>query len=281
MQKIALVTDSSCDLDQETIERYGITVIPLTVILGDREYRDGIDITASQVNTRIINEPGRTATPAPRLIKETFDRLVEDGYTHIIAVHFASVLSGTYRLVDMISKEIKGAVIEVIDSKLISMPLGFLVRQTARWIEDKLEFHNIITRIKTSIPKAKAFFVLKTLEYLKRGGRIGLVSASLGSVLNIKPVITFTNQGSIYTYARARGWDHSINRLYGVAKDLLDKGRGSIAVMYADTIEDANRLADKIRELPNAFEVLVRQISPTLVVHTGPGLLGVTYFQEN
>lgn len=113
----------------------------------------------------------------------------------------------------------------------------------------------------------------------KRGGRIGLVSATLGNVLNIKLVITFSNQGSIYTYAKARGWDHSISRLYGVAKDLLDKGKGSIAVMYADAIEEANRLADKIRELPNAFEVIVRPISPTLVVHTGPGLLGVAYFQ--
>lgn len=281
MQKIALVTDSSCDLDQETITRYGIKVIPLTVVFGEKEYRDGIDITVSQVNTRIVNEPGRTATPAPKLIKETFDHLVEDGYTHIIAVHFASVLSATYRLTDAIAKEIKGAVIEVIDSKLISGPLGLLVRQTARWIEEKLEFHDIVMRIKTSIPKIKGFFVLKTLAYLQRGGRIGLVSAMLGNVLDIKPVITFSEQGSIYTYAKTRGWERSINRLYEVAKDLLDKGKGSIAVMYADALEEASHLADRIRALPNAFEVLVRPISPTLVVHTGPGLLGVAYYQED
>ena len=91
-------------------KHYGINVIPLTVIFGDKEYRDGIDITANQVYERIVDEPGRTATPAPKLIKDTLDRLVEEGYTHIIALHFASVLSGTYRLVDAIAKEIKGAV---------------------------------------------------------------------------------------------------------------------------------------------------------------------------
>lgn len=126
MPKIALITDSSCDLSPDKIKENNIEIVPLRVIYQEREYRDGVDITPEKIYSRLDEEIPKTSMPSPGDFLEKFQKLKEDGYTHCIVITISSGLSGTYGMVKQISKEISGMVIDIIDSKCLSLPLGFL-----------------------------------------------------------------------------------------------------------------------------------------------------------
>jgi DegV family protein with EDD domain len=275
LQKIALITDSACDLDRADIERHRIRVIPLTLIFSDGEYRDGIDITHEEVYQRMSQDLPKTSLPAPGLIRETIDALIKDGFTHILAIHLSSGLSGTFELVYSIAAEYSNVRIEVIDSKILSMGLGFIVRQAARWIECGLEFDTIVRKVRDMQPTVKGFFTLKTLEYLKKGGRIGAVQAAIGEILDLKPIIAVNEHGKYISHAKTRGRKQALDKVYDIALDFLSRGKASIAVLQGDARGEAMVLMERIRNAPNLMELILRPISPALVVHTGPGLIGL------
>jgi len=278
LQKIALITDSACDLDHVDLDRHYVRVLPLTLIFSDGEYRDGIDITHEEVYLRMVQDLPKTSLPAPGLIRDTFDALVKDGFTHILAIHLSSGLSGTFELVCSIANEYRNVRIEVIDSKILSMGLGFIVRQAARWIESGLDFDAIVHRVQAMSPTVKGFFTLKTLEYLRKGGRIGAVQAAIGEILDLKPIIMVNEQGKYVSYAKTRGRKQALEKMHDIALDFLSRGKASIAVLQGDAREEALVLMERIRNAPNLMELILRPISPALVVHTGPGLVGLVIY---
>lgn len=278
MQKIALITDSACDLDHVDLDRRYVRVLPLTLIFSDGEYRDGVDITHEEVYQRMVQDLPKTSLPAPGLVRDTFDALIKDGFTHILAIHLSSGLSGTFELVSSIANEYNNVRIEVIDSKILSMGLGFIVRQATRWIESGLDFDTIVHKVQDMQPTVKGFFTLKTLEYLRKGGRIGAVQAAIGEILDLKPVIAVNEQGKYVSYAKTRGRKHALEKMHDIALDFLSRGKTSIAVLQGDAREEALVLMERIRNAPNLVELILRPISPALVVHTGPGLIGLVMY---
>lgn len=275
MQKIALVTDSSCDLDRATLERYGIHVIPLSVLFGAVQYRDGVDITPQEVYSRMVDEPASTSLPSPQSVSEALTKLTDEGFTHVLAIHLSSALSGTFDMVRMMCRDVRNMVIEVIDSRGVSMMLGLIVRQAAAWIEEKVEFCEVVARVHNLIPKVRGYFTIKTLEYLKRGGRMSFAAATVGDLLDIKPVITVDPTGRLVPFAKIRGRARSLEHLYEIARDAAKGGRLITAVLQGDAKEEATILMDRIRCLPNIVRTTLHHISPALVVHAGPGLVGV------
>lgn len=274
-EKIAILTDSTCDLERETIERFGIEVLPLKIIYRDRVFLDRVDITPQEIYDSMVHEVPGTSTPSPHEATATLERLRDRGFTHVLAIHLSSGLSGTYNMVRMVAEQFQHVRTAVIDSKSLSMGLGLVVRQAARWIEERVPFDELVARTQAMVARTKGYFVVKTLEYLKRGGRINTVAAAVAGVLDLKPVISIDEHGKYFSYKKVRGRKQSLNELFEIVKRSLALGANCVAVVHGDALEEAQELLARVKELPGLIEVAFGQIGPALVVHAGPGLVGV------
>lgn len=272
--KIAIVTDSTCDLEPEIIREFGIQVLPLHIVYENREYLDRVNITPNEVYDHMVTEVPKTSLPSPAEISQLFQRLREADVTHVLAIHISSGLSGTYQTVCQVAKEFKEMAIEVIDSKALSMGLGFPVLEAAREFNRSFDFQRAVDAAKTVIQQFQCYFVLSTLEYLKRGGRIGYVSGTLGELLNIKPIIVINDEGKYATYAKVRGREQSLKKLLEVLTEATKENRANVAIVHGGAEQEARQLWQKARLLPNINELFFNQIGPAMGVHTGPGLVG-------
>jgi len=189
MAKIAIISDSTSDLTLETIEKYNIRILPLRVIYTDGEYRDRVDITPEEIYSRFKEEIPTTSLPSPQDTTELFNKLKQEGYTHVIVVTISSGISGTMNMIRNIADSYEGLSFEIIDSKSLTMGAGFAIIEGAKELEKAHDFEKAVNRIKEVLKKTKVYYVVQTLEYLKKGGRIGKVEGTIGELLNIKPII--------------------------------------------------------------------------------------------
>ncbi len=282
MKRIALITDSTSDLPREIQEKYNIEVLPLHVIYKDAEYRDGVDITPEEVYNSLSREVPSTSLPSTGKILELFQRLKEEGYRDVLSIHISSGLSGTYSMIKNLEENAKqiGLRLHVIDSKSISMGLGFLVIKAAQLIESKTPLNEIIKTLERFKREVKVFFVLKSLEYLKKGGRIGLVEGTLGDMLSIKPIISVNSEGIYYTIAKIRGRKGSIRKLIEIVKGAIGKSRVRVAVMHGNALDEAMEILNSIKDEVNTAYIFAGQVGPVVGVHTGPGLVGIGFCPE-
>lgn len=274
-EKIALLTDSTCDLPMSTLNELPIRILPLKIIYSDQEYRDRFDISPSEIYENFDQEIPSTSMPAPQAAKEKLQELKEDGYTHVLAIHISSGLSGTYNMVKMIADEIKGLKCTVIDSKSLSIGLGRMILKASELIEQGVDFEKIVAKIKDQVEETDLYFVVKTLKYLKKGGRIGKVKGTIGEILNIKPIISINENGEYYTFKKSRGRKKSINTLYKIAKKQIKQGLSQVNIMHAAAEKEARNLLNKLNKLENVKDTYLGKIGPGMVVHAGPGLIGV------
>ncbi len=281
-EKIAVLTDSTCDIPAEIMEERNIEFLPLKVIYQDGEYLDRIDIQPSEIYDYFAQEIPSTSMPGPEDFKKFFNKLKNEGYTHIISIHISSGLSATYNIGKMAAKEIEGVEIEVIDSKGLSMALGRLVLYADDLIkEQELGFKQIVKKVKDKVQDIDVFFVVKTLKYLKEGGRIGKISGTIGELLSIKPIISIDDEGVYYNYDKARGRKKSLKKLQQIVKDKISSGLFTVDVMHANAREEAEKLFANLKDLPNIKDSYFGEISPVMAVHAGPGLIGVAILKLN
>lgn len=274
-ERIALLTDSTCDLDLDVIARYGIRVLPLKVVYKHRVYHDRVDITPQEVYDRLGEEVPTTSTPSPYEAGEALTQLRDAGFTHVLAVHISSGLSGTFNAVCLAAREVANLTTVVVDSKSLSMGLGFIVEQAGRWIEERLDFEALVRRTREMVAGSRLYYALKTLEYLRRGGRINTVAAAVAGVLDLKPIISIDEHGKYFSFRRVRGRAQSIREILEITREAVAGGITRVAVMHGDALKEAEALREQVKALPGVKEVVFGQIGPVLVVHTGPGLIGV------
>ncbi len=278
-EKIAIMTDSTSDIPQHIVEQYNIQIVPLRILFGDQEYKDRLEISADEVYAGLSTEVPTTSLPAPGDVLAIFERLKEEGFTHVVAIHISSGLSGTAQMIENLARGVQGLIIRVIDSKNISMGLGYTVIEAARKLAKDADFEAVCDHVQTMLKKMKVFFVLETLEYLQRGGRIGRVAGTLGQILRIKPIITVNAEGVYETYARVRGRRQSLDRLFATVKQYLAGPMHNLAVCHGAAKEEAQDLIKRIKELGNLGELLTSHVSPVIGVHTGPGTLGLVLYE--
>lgn len=278
MQKIAIVTDSTSDLENEQLKEYGISVLPLKIIYTDREFTDRVDITPEEVYRNLEKEVPKTSLPSPSDAFQLFEHLKNTGFTHVLCIHISSGLSGTIQMVRNAAAEFNGIVIKVLDSKSLSMGLGFPVLEAAKEVSKGSSFDEVVNRAEEVIDRVQTFFVVGTLEYLKRGGRIGYVSASLGEILQVKPIISINDEGKYYTHEKTRGRKKSLNRMLEIIRQAAEGRTVKIAVFHGDAQQEADFLIAQLKTLDNVEEIVTGQIGPVMVVHTGPGLVGVVIY---
>ncbi|MFN2364031.1 MAG: DegV family protein [Halarsenatibacteraceae bacterium] len=277
-EKIAIVTDSTSDLKREDLDKYGIKSLPLKVIYKDRQYQDRVDITPAEVYEGMKDEIPTTSMPSPQEIEDLYTELKEDGYTQIISIHISSGLSATYSNCRMVAEQMDDIEVEVVDSKMLSMGLGRLVLYAKDLIAaEEFTFAEIVEKVEAKREKVEIFFVVETLKYLKKGGRIGKVSGTIGELLNIKPIISIDEDGEYYTFTKIRGRKKSIKKMYSLIKDRVKDGKKyCLDIMNAAAPEEAQNFLDKFKDTPSITDIFIGEISPVMVVHAGPGLLGLT-----
>ncbi|MDF2613963.1 MAG: degV family protein [Clostridia bacterium] len=274
--KIAIVSDSTSDLLDETVKKYDIKILPLRVVYsGGEEYRDRVEITPEDIYERFDKEIPTTSLPSPEDTIILFRKLEEEGYTHVIVATISTGLSGTMNMIRSVADDFKSMVFEIIDSKALTMGLGFPVLEGAKELQKSNDFKKTVQKIKDTIKKTEVYFVVGTLEYLKKGGRIGKVEGTIGELLNIKPIISINEQGVYYTFKKIRGRNKSIEEIYHLVKEKASNKMVNIAVAHGNAYEEAYALLEKVKGLKNVKDTIFTQISPVMVVHTGPGLIGV------
>jgi len=274
VNKIAIVTDSSCDIPKEMMEEHQIHMLPLKIIYKDQEYRDRVEISPEEIYERFSEEVPTSSLPSPEDAHNLLEKLASEGFTHVIGIFISSGLSGTYNMVRTVASDIENLTIELIDSKSLSMGLGFIALEAAKALEKGLSFDAIVSHVKEVVEVTDTYYVIKTLEYLKKGGRIGKVEGTIGDLLNIKPIISVGKDGTYYTYRKVRGRKKSINELYNIAIERIGNKRVNISIAHGDALKEAEALCEKLKNVKGVESVFVDQISPVLAVHTGPGLVG-------
>ncbi|EPD1726338.1 DegV family protein [Enterococcus hirae] len=275
--KVAILVDSGADVPQELIEKYQMYVIPLKIIYKDRVYTDKVDITPEEIYQRLPQEIPGTSLPDGETITKIFEQIKQDGYEKILAVTISSGLSGTYNIVRLIAQQQEELEAYVLDTKNIGIGAGFSAIQAAKWLEEGMEWSLLIERLNELVKQTKVFFNVATLEYLQKGGRIGLVASILGTALKLNPIISCNDEGIYYTVGKARGRKKSLDRTVSYVKERVGTAKVfNLAVAHGDAKEEATEMMARLKEeFPQAQQIYFGQISPALVVHTGPGLLGV------
>lgn len=275
--KVAILVDSGTDVPQELIEKYQMYVIPLKIIYKDRVYTDKVDITPEEIYQRLPQEIPGTSLPDGETITKIFEQIKQDGYEKILAVTISSGLSGTYNIVRLIARQQEELEAYVLDTKNIGIGAGFSAIQAAKWLEEGMEWSLLIERLNELVKQTKVFFNVATLEYLQKGGRIGLVASILGTALKLNPIISCNDEGIYYTVGKARGRKKSLDRTVSYVKERVGTAKVfNLAVAHGDAKEEATEMMARLKEeFPQAQQIYFGQISPALVVHTGPGLLGV------
>ncbi len=275
MEKIAIFTDSACDLTEAELKQYNITLLPLQIIYKDKTYRDRVEISPDEVYNHLEEEVPKTSLPKGEDVANMFEKLVKDGYTHAIGIMISSGLSGTGQSVKLIAEDYSTLKTYIYDTKTLSMGEGIQVLRAGQMVEEGKSFQDIIDFLPLHQKQIDTFYSVATLEYLIKGGRIGKVSGTIGELLNLKPIISVNEDGVYYTVLKARGTKQAFQKLVGILKENLEKNKCNVWIMHGGAESDAEHIIETIKDFPGIVSLKMAQISPALGVHTGKGLIGL------
>lgn len=281
MEKVALITDTTADLPEDIIKKYNINVLSFRIIYKDREYKDKIEISSKKVYEGFKDEIPTSSMPALQDMEDLYDRLEGEGYTHAIGITLSAGLSGIYNGLTLVSKNHPKIKSYICDSKSISLGEGAQVEECAKLLKSGKSFDEIVRDIPSIQKRIHLFFVVDTLEYLIKGGRIGKVAGTIGNILKLKPIISVDMDGKYYAYDKVRGRKQSLNRLVEIASKITDEKKCTAYVMHGNAEEDTLNVKKIIEKLPGVKEITYGGcISPVSGVHSGPGLVGLVLVEE-
>lgn len=278
---VAVVTDSTANIPDNYVDELNIHVIPQILNWEGDTYLDGIDITPSEFYQRLVQakELPTTSQPSAGQFYEFFGNLAETNEA-IIGVFISEHLSGTIDSALTAAEMMSDYPIEIVDSKSASMGLGFMAMAVARALKDGATYKEAAQLARELIPVTHAIFVVDTLEYLHKGGRIGGAQRLVGSLLSMKPLLHLED-GRIEPLARIRTKRKAIEKLLDVvASDTEGKGKLHASVIHAAAPEDAEQFKGQVMERLDPVELISTELSPVVGTHTGPGLVGMGYYTE-
>ena len=269
---VKIVTDSGADLPPQLVKELGITVIPLYVRFGEEVHRDRVDITEDEFYKRLEHDPihPNTTQPTPQDFVNVYQKLAQ-GADGIVSIHLSAKLSGTCSS----ALQAKGTVanecsVEVVDSETLSMALGLIVIAAAKAAKDGKSLDEVEAVARQTMPKIRLLALLDTLKYLLLGGRIGKAKALLGSILNVKPILTLKD-GEVVPAAQVRTRAKGMDKLFEFvenSKDIQD-----LTVVHSTTPDEAQALAERLGSVFDKEKIIVSRLGPVLGVHIGPAAL--------
>lgn len=277
---IRIITDSTCDLPREYVERYGIRVLPMGITFGEESYADGVDITVEEFYTRLQGgEFPKTSYPALGCFVQALDEEMAAG-NEVLIITIAKALSGCYDSVSVLLEDYPADRVAVFDSKAATLTQGAVVLEAARLVDSGADFAAVQAAMPGIIERAHGYGAINNLVYLARGGRIGGATAALATALNIKPVINICDDGSLEVCHKVRGMAKAISWISSrVQQDGIDFSSTTLFIGYILQKESAETLLEQLKKEMTLGEVLICPIGPTVGTHLGPGAVGLFYLK--
>lgn len=280
MEKIFIVTDSTADIPQNIVKEKNIIVVPLTITFEGKTYKDKVDITQNQL-IEMLNLSGelpKTSQINPQSFYEVYSKIFEEEpNAHIISIHISSKVSGTYQSALIAKDMLQTEKIDIIDSRSLSFGIGLLVLEGIKMIEMKMKVEEIVKKLNNLSEKVRVVFAVNTLEYLKKGGRISSVHATVGTLLNIKPILCM-DDGKIEVFDKVRGSKKVLTRMLDYLKQ---EGIDTSLEFGIGNITDENgmlHLRQCIEEEFGIKDMHIADVGSVIATYGGPGTLGVFFF---
>lgn len=279
MRKIGIVMDSTGYLTQDILEQFHIHIVPLNVNIGDDTYAE-TELTNRMYFEKLAHISGLSTTSQPSVgtFLETYEAMFSQGIEEIVSIHLSSAISGTLHSAQMAKDLASSANIHIFDSRSSALGLGVLAWAAAEWAEQGLNASEIITQLKILVPKTELYFIVDTLENLRKGGRIGGAAALLGTLLQIKPILYFNKIAQIDVYdkvrSRSRAWQCVLDQL---ERALSTGKRYRICVMHVNIPEEGMSLCNELQVRFPEHEVRLFEAGPVIATHVGTGAFGLTF----
>src|SRR5919201_3604334 len=273
--QVAIVTDSTADLPAQLVKSRGLTVVPLTLNFEGRSLLDGVEIRPSEFYRKLPNATTlpTPSQPSPARFAEAYTKLLEN-HAEIVSIHISEKLSGTYASAVQGAEMADAKRVRVVDSQLVSMSLGLLTLAASTIAAEGASAETIETRINEMRAQVHTYFSVATLEFLRRGGRIGSASALLGSVLQVKPVLTIEG-GQVAPLERVRTTDRALTRIVELSSDLTT-GPVCAIVGHAAAEQAALTIAERLETISETL--IVQPLGPVVGAHAGPGTVGLAVY---
>ncbi|MBA4313244.1 MAG: hypothetical protein C0417_11505 [Chlorobiaceae bacterium] len=276
---IRILADTTSTISLKEAENLGIFYLPQMIVFGESSYRDDNEISTKEflIKLKSSTTMPKTAAPPPALYTPIYEEILKKGDCAIVLCP-SSKVSGTYRSAIVAAQDFPDAQIHVIDTQLIGPALGTVVRKSVEWVNQGSSINEIIERVEDISKHVKIFFYVDTLEYLHKGGRIGMAKALVGSVLQIKPILLFKD-GQVSQFESQRTKKRAVARIAELVKQECPPTQDShLAILEADAMEDAIELRNSLSSLMGIKEILICDLPPAIIVHAGPGVLAVSFF---
>lgn len=277
-QKIAIVTDGACSMTLDQASQFGVHMAPIYVNIGEKTYRSGVDLEASEFYRlqRTSKELLTTAQTTVTDFVELYTKLADEA-DEIVSIILSKKLSATFQSAEMAQKQFTKVPVHTIDSESVSLGQGMLAIAAAKAAALGQDAQAVIQLVEKIKQKLNFFFMVDTLEYLHKGGRIGGAAAFLGSALDIKPILHIKD-GKIESFEKQRTRKRSVARLVEIMEEKVAGRSVHVAVLHGNAPDEASELEQQVRGKFNCVELFISEIGPVLGVHTGPGALGLAFY---
>jgi len=282
MNRVAIVTESSSNLPPEVVEEYGIHVLPLKVIWEEKVFRDGVDLSPQEFYSRLRMDHYMPTTAAfsPSEFLETFRSLAQE-HEAIVAILLSQDLTGSVEAAQIASQMAPTLPVHIVDSRTAAMAQGFIVLEAARAAAAGATAEQVVARAQEMIPRVQFLATLETLEYLRRGGRIGTAAAFLGSMLQMKPIVGIPPaHGTVVGVARPRTWKRAVEQMLDLMGEAVGERPVHVAVSHGDQEEEAHALAEELRRRFDVRELYITYFTAVMGAHAGPALCVAFYADE-
>lgn len=280
MNNIALLTDSACDISCEFAQKYNIKIVPLRINFSNRTFRDREDITPPELYDMLKNEIPKTSLPSSEDVYSAFQKIKNEKFEKVLYIGISSGLSGTYNFIKMLGIEFFGDNFYSFDTKTLSSGEGLLVKKTAEMIENNNTISEILEELNEVRKKMFAEFVVKDITYLSRGGRIGKVAGTLGSLLRICPIIRVNDDGVYETAGKSMGFSRSLQIMLNQMQNKFNDLKIIVEIVHGLEESTAKTILDKIKKFSNVVQSTIIPVTALLGVHTGPGLIGIIAYES-
>ena len=272
---VRIVTDSTADMPLEIAHALGISVVPLSVIFGEEVFREGVDISHDLFYDKLAHGKVLPTTSAPSVgdFLAVYEPLLKET-DEIVSVHLSSKLSATYNNACQAAQVLadRGARIEVMDSQVVSLGLSFATMAAARVAREDGDIDRIKAAVDSAIRRIRIYILLNTLEYVRRGGRIGRARAFLGTMLRVKPLLSLRD-GEVHPLEQVRTRARALERLFQIATSYPNIQE--VAIGYSTNPQDAHDFEQRLAEVMPRVNIWVARFGPVIGTHGGPGVLGL------
>ncbi|CAM3754426.1 DegV family protein [Alkalicoccus chagannorensis] len=278
MSQVTIVTDSTADIPEELARKLNIHVVPLKVHFGEETFEDGVDLTPASFYEKLGKSTlmPTTSQPTPAQFEDMYQALYEAEKKPIVSIHLSSKLSGTYQSAYIAQQTLGNEVpVDVVDSRRASYAIGIIVVEAAKAAQAGASKEDVMEKVQDMLRNTTVFFMVDTLEYLQKNGRIGKASALVGSLLKIKPILSLNEEGEVFPFEKVRGSKKALQKIVDEFTNQYNGMPLHVGISHAQAEEEAVQIMQKLKDTFDVQEEVITDIGPVIGTHVGPGTVSI------